>query len=228
MLGTLEHVHEHLDVFINRWELRRLAACGTGIAKVLCEERRIGRLLRHGHVQHAFHLVPEDFLSAREQMFLAAVSVTFYRSGLNWYGTQTLVPWEVRQVQVVYADHLQIHLATRTGICRACDNRLLQNDDGDGNYGDRVRTGVRRQCAVMLQRNQRMINKLQQCRMLTELGCALFKDWLGIVQARESLRYESDDEFQEALLLAGERIRLPGPWRIAGQWEAGREWPVRI
>ena len=166
----------------------------------------ICRLLRHGRVQHAFHLVPECFLLPREQMFLAPVNKLFYRSGLNWYGTQTLIPWEVRSLQRVYEAHLRIPWAVRQGHCGTCGRN-------ERNIEQRLRTGLCCDCTVVLQQNLGPAVQMRQCRRLNEVGCIYFHEWLQQSQARESLRFEDAVLFDRALELVREQRALACPWR---------------
>ena len=214
VLQVFEQMHTNLNAFMNHRDMRRLVACGPGFVKLLHDQRRVCRLLRHGRVQHAFHLVPECFLLPHEQMFLAPVNKLFYSSGLQWYGTQTLVPWEVRCLQRVYEAHLGIPWAVRSSNCSACDrNKILPDTGMERDIEQHLRTGLCCDCAAILQQNLRLDVKMRQCQRLNELGCTYFKEWLSLSQARESLRFENAVLFDRALLLARERIALGCPWR---------------
>ena len=213
-LQILNHIHGSLTTYLTRREMRRLAACGTGPAKILQHERRVDRLLRRGRVDHATHLVPERFLSVREQMFLAPVNKSFYKHCLNRYGTQALVPWEIQRLQEVYERHLRVRFARQRGHCRACCLPFVALTARPSEVERFLTTGVCVECArVLLQEDLHIEAKMDRCRMLTEDGCALVEDWLHISQARESMRYEDERRFQRAILLARDKAPLGNPWR---------------
>ena len=166
------------------------------------------RILHDANVEHASHLIASDFLLPTEQMHLSAVNKSFYERALDCWQDQTLDAGELRQLQMVYMQHLQVDFCLDASACATCD---LWVEFADSAYRS---TGICSPCRRTL-RNSGIAHaqKLQQCSGLNLTGLDIALEWLQISGLRKCIRFERVTDFRRARNIATGRLALSNPFR---------------
>ena len=157
---------------------------------------------------HASHLIAAEFLLPTEQMHLSAVNKSFYERALDCWEDQTLDAGELRQLQMVYMQHLQVDFCLDASACATCN---LWVEFPDSAYRS---TGICSPCRRTL-RDSGIAHeqKLQQCSGLNLTGLDIALEWLQISSLRKCIRFERYPDFRRACIIATGRLALSNPFR---------------